>query len=81
MKLLEKAKISYLPRSIREYINKNPDHLNDYLNVIKAESKYLQAIKWAMRREHDYATREQMRGRVLEMLEKEDEKEGNESFS
>lgn len=45
LKLSEKAKISYLLRSIREYINKNPNYFNNYLNEIKAKSKYLKAIK------------------------------------
>ena len=83
LKLSKKAKISYLPRSIREYIDKNPDHFDDYLREIKAEGKYLDAIKRAMRREHDYNSRNRMRERVLEILEEENEKEKeeNESFN
>ena len=84
LKLSEKAKINYLPKGIREYIDKNLDHFDDYLREIKAEGKYLDVIKWAIRREHDYNSRNRMRERVLEILEEEEnekEKEGNESFN
>lgn len=69
LKLPENAKISQLPRGIRQFIDNHPDDFEDYLQEIKAESKYLDTIKKVMKKEKDLDKRAHMQVQLLQALQ------------
>jgi len=71
LKLPDNAKISYLPKGIRKFIDAHPDDFQDYLREIKAEGKYLDAIKKAMKNEKDVNQRENIKKRLRQSLDNE----------
>ena len=73
LKLSEKAKISYLPKGLRQYINTHPEKFDNYLREIKAKSEYLNAIKHAMRNEKDLSEHERMQGQLYDYITEEKE--------
>ena len=73
LKLSENARISYLPKGIRQYIDSHPEKFASYLREVKAESDYLHAIKEAMRHEKDLDEREKMRERLYDYITEEKE--------
>lgn len=68
LKLTDKAKISYLPKGIRQYIDSHPEEFSDYLYEIKSEAQYLDAIRKAMRNEKDINQREHVRRQLMDII-------------
>jgi len=69
LKLSDKAKISYLPKGVRQYIDAHPHEFSDYLHEIKSEAQYLDAINRAMRNEKDVNQRARIRKQLMGVIE------------